>query len=85
MTRSWAARQRWLQSGRSTAAVDLPGSLPDRSSCCTGHIREPLRRLLVLQLFANNDQARRLSEKASGDGQPRALSRALRPGYGCRY
>jgi hypothetical protein len=50
-----------MQLGRSMVAVGLPGSLPDRSSCCTGHIQEPLRRLLVLQLFAS-EQARRFSQ-----------------------
>jgi len=46
MTRSQAARRKWLQSGMNTAAVDLPGSLLDRSSCCTGHIQEPLAPIL---------------------------------------
>jgi hypothetical protein len=53
MTRSWVVRRKQLQPGRSTAAVDLPGSLLDRSSHCTGHNQEPLHQVLVLQLFAS--------------------------------
>jgi len=53
MTQSRVARQRLPQFGRSMAAVDLPGSLLDRSNCCTGRIQEPLRQFLVLQLVAS--------------------------------
>jgi hypothetical protein len=60
MMQSQAVRQHWQQSGRSTVAVDSPGSLLDRSSCCTGHIQEPFHRFLVLQLCAS-EHAQRLA------------------------